>query len=69
MRVLALLILLTAVAAPAAPLAAASHTGCSPNGYGYTCHVNVGPVCEEVELRVGQPSTWRRCWDLRDLLP
>lgn len=68
MRVLFLLVLLAAVAT-AAPPAAASHTGCSPNGYGYTCHVNVGPVCEEVELRVGHTSTWHRCWDLRDLLP
>lgn len=63
-----LLVALLLVAA-ATPLAAASHTGCSPNGYGYACHVNVGPVCEEIDLRVGQPSTWTRCWHIRDVLP
>lgn len=67
MRVLAALAILLAVTG--APLAAASHTGCSPNGFGYTCHVNAGPVCYELDLRVGQPSTWTRCWDLRDILP
>jgi len=73
-RMRALLALLL-VASAATPLAAADHTGCAPNGYGYECHVLVGPVCHEVDLRVGQPSTWRNCTSrepvetVRDLLP